>query len=896
MLLSPLPASHLAAAVPASSSEHSAPADPVAELQAQVLSLRAQISDLQSHISVSSAPLDVQPEVETQLCDIIATTRSEQHRPLMNLLHSVSVAPMLGAAIFQKSAAVFSSSNSLRAFASLDEQSLKSIVEASIPGLLQELCQQTKKLRSAYDAMDASARSQADSGASKFSGTTLIVGSVLDFHRGLLGRLGQGPSLDFERAMKLEHCQRSDSNDTFTTSNYNVRTTPALEWSYAVDGQQPPDEQLSHGRTVRPIDELMQLDIVKRAKLQRVEVISVSLYTGPMFMKYNPCLRQGKTDGKNMFATTIFVLVSAVQKIARVTEISEELVLYCGLGNVSDLPETFMRPDATGSKGWTEFGFRSTTADKSVALDYSGIKKGNPHPMVIAITPNAVDRGACIAELSQYPGEKEYLFVPCSFLQPNGPPALEVVAEGIVNVIPVHLSLNLKTETIEEIVSKKRDIHFASFGSLLEELDRDLKDVFFSGCLYDNDLRVYESKTPRWMMYTADVMLGNIMAQCKEVYDKQASEDVSAFTDDFRFRNLVSEMLDVKLMAKSKLLVWMQDSSYYSCDCHNHDLLFCHRQWLSLLRNRIASSASDSAERRKHAIEYLLTKGLLSVSDPSLPMNGELPITTAACDGWSDKDIEALHAAGGFIQSGLPVYWASWYGCSQALTAILKLGGNANEQRTYTLKYLDKELVYQKELECVYDEWPVHCAAQNDQHDCLKILVQHGCNVNQIDNYGRDALHFALQHNQLRSVKVLIDLGADPTRDIRKPTAWDIAVWKGDAEVLSLFLDRFKISDDIVLTAFFKSAFSGHSEVLLLFLGRFQISGDKKSGALWQSARKGHVNCVQVLLDARADVNTRRKSGEEDDYTTPLQIAAKNGHSSCVTLLQEAAQSQQARQ
>jgi hypothetical protein len=856
MLLSPLPASHLAAAVPASSSEHSAPADPVAELQAQVLSLRAQISDLQSHISVSSAPLDVQPEVETQLCDIIATTQNEQHRPLMNLLHSVSVAPMLGAAIFQKSAAVFASSNSLRAFASLDEQSLKSIVEASIPGLLQELCQQTKKLRSAYDAMDASARSQADSGASKFSGTTLIVGSVLDFHRGLLGRLGQGPSLDFERAMKLEHCQRSDSNDTFTTSNYNVCTTPALEWSYAVDGQQPPDEQLSHGRTVRPIDELMQLDIVKRAKLQRVEVISVSLYTGPMFMKYNPCLRQGKTDGKNMFATTIFVLVSAVQKIARVTEISEELVLYCGLGNVSDLPEAFMRPDAMGSKGWTEFGFRSTTADKSVALDYSGIKKGNPHPMVIAITPNAVDRGACIAELSQYPGEKEYLFVPCSFLQPNGPPALEVVTEGIVNVIPVHLSLNLKTETIEEIVSKKRDIHFASFGSLLEELARDLKDIFDAGCLYDNSLRARESKELQFM-YTADVMLGNIMAQCKEVYDKQESEEVSAFTDDFRFRNLVTEMLDVKLMAKSKLRVWMQDFSLQSGDAYAYDLLFCHRRWLSLLRNRITASAIDSAERRKHAIEYLLTKGLLSVSDPSQVMKGELPVTAAACDGWSDKDIEALHAAGGFIQSGLPVYWASYYGWSQALTAILKLGGNANEQRTYTLTYINKE--------CVYDEWPVHVAAQTDQHDCLKILVQHGGNVNQIDNYGRDALHFASGHNHLSSVKVLIDLGADPTRDIRQP-AWDHASWMGHAEVLSLFLRRF------------------------------QINGGKKSSALWLSAKYGHADCVQVLLDARADVNTRRKTGEEDDYTTPLQIAAKNGHSSFVTLLQEAAQSQQARQ
>jgi ankyrin repeat protein len=889
-LVPPSLASHLVVTASSSPGEHPAPADSVAELQAQVLSLKAQVRELQSRISGSCSPPEAQPAAETQTGDIPAETQSEHHRPLMHFLHSVSIAPILGAAIFQKAAAVFASDNSLRSFASLDAQLLKSIVEAAVPGLLQELCQQTQKLLRAYEAMDTSARSQADSAASKFSSTTLVVGSVQDFHRGLLGRLGQGPSLDFERAMKLEHCQRSDSNDAFNTSNYNLCTTPALEWSYAVDGQQPPHEQLSHGRVIRPIEELMQLDVVKRAKLQRVEVISMSLYTGPMFMKYNPCLRQGKADGRNMFATTIFVLVSAVQKIARVTEISEKLVLYCGLGNVRDLPESFMRPDATGSKGWTEFGFRSTTADKSVALDYSGIKKGNPHPMVISFTPNAVDRGACIAELSQYPGEKEYLFVPCSFLQPNGAPALEVVKEGIVNVVPVHLSLNLKTETIEEIVSKKRDIHFASFGSLLEELATDLKDMKDAGCLYDNSLRSYERQHKQWQPYTVDLMLGNIMAQCKEVYDKQASEDNSAFVDDFRFRNLVTEMLDVKLMAKSKLQVWMQDSLYYSCDCYAHDLRSCHRRWLSLLRNRITASAGDSVECRKHAIKYLLTKGLLSVGDPSQPVKGELPITAAACEGWPEQDIDALYAAGGSLSSGLPVYWASFFGNSQALAAFLQRGGNANEQRTYTLKYLDEEQL------C--DECPMHVAAQTEEPDSLKILAQHGANVNQIDNYGRDALFYAVQYKNLGAVRVLLDLGANPWNETTTRLAFLLAVSEGPLEVLSLFLDRCNINDDqkkMALNAALERAVSkGHSDALSLLLDRCNINDQQKGTALWASANNGKAHCVQLLLAARANGNARRKMREENDFTTPLEIALQRGHSSCVELLQKEAQAQQA--
>ncbi len=187
-------------------------------------------------------------------------------------------------------------------------------------------------------------------------------------------------------------------------------------------------------------------------------------------MKYNACLRQGRTEGRNMYPTTIFVLVSAVQKIARVTEISEELTLYCGLDKVSDLPGAFANPDEFGSKGWTEFGFRSTSANKAVALNYSGVTQGNPHPMVMIIKPNSIDRGACIADLSQYQGETEYLFPPCSFLQPNGLSTMEVTPEGVVDVIPMHLSINLKSETVDELVQKKRRLHLDSGRLIVDEL------------------------------------------------------------------------------------------------------------------------------------------------------------------------------------------------------------------------------------------------------------------------------------------------------------------------------------------------------------------------------------------------------------------------------------------
>ena len=132
--------------------------------------------------------------------------------------------------------------------------------------------------------------------------------------------------------------------------------------------------------------------------------------------------------GENNFSTTIHVLVSAVHKIARSMKLPSGLVLYAGLGGLMELPERFWRADARGCKGYVEWGFRSTTSDKAVALQYSGVQQGRPLAMVMEIVTSSIDRGACIRDFSQYPAEVEYLWVPCSFLEPSASQYLEVTA------------------------------------------------------------------------------------------------------------------------------------------------------------------------------------------------------------------------------------------------------------------------------------------------------------------------------------------------------------------------------------------------------------------------------------------------------------------------------------
>ena len=115
-------------------------------------------------------------------------------------------------------------------------------------------------------------------------------------------------------------------------------------------------------------------------------------------------------ESKNMYTTTIHVLVSAVQKIARVMKLPSGLKLYRGLGGSMDLPDSFYKSDKNGFKGFVEWGFISTTADKQVAIQYSGVMENAPLPIILEMEVEAVDRGACIRDFSQFPQEVIYLF------------------------------------------------------------------------------------------------------------------------------------------------------------------------------------------------------------------------------------------------------------------------------------------------------------------------------------------------------------------------------------------------------------------------------------------------------------------------------------------------------
>ena len=318
-------------------------------------------------------------------------------------------------------------------------------------------------------------------GNSKFATFPGGFGMIGDFHKSIYDEIGD-PNPLWEPGMRLEFVNNLFS---FLTNNYHLMTTPHAEWLAVVEGVLPPTESMGHGRIIKPLIEYLNSAIAIEAGLERAEVISLVLYTGPMFMVLNTILRKWHPDMYNelkakdsLFPTTIFVLMSGLQKVARVMVLKPGQSVFRGMDGNMDLPEGFYKPDSRGCIGMMETGFMSTTGDIHVAINYTGIATGGKaHPTVIKIIMTSVDRAADISAFSQYPFEKEFLWGPHAFLEPMGVVETIVTNWGLVDVILVRANCNAGADTIEAYEARKLKLHTNSFKVVTQDLQCQLNNV-----------------------------------------------------------------------------------------------------------------------------------------------------------------------------------------------------------------------------------------------------------------------------------------------------------------------------------------------------------------------------------------------------------------------------------
>jgi hypothetical protein len=223
---------------------------------------------------------------------------------------------------------------------------------------------------------------------------------------------------------------------------------------------------MQKGRNAKPLRLLMTASQARKAGLRLEELLCLRLYTGPMYVPYCRVLRgqvllkltnlrtvsrrlkkalsniNGQVEaGSNMYTASIHCICSGLRKLCRAQEVEAGLILFRGFGNMA-LPKQFFDADAQGCRGGVECGLMSTSPDREVAIGYSGVDTGKVLPTLFEIKVGKTSVAADISWLSQFEGEKEYLFGPLTHLQVVGQP--EVVEHEGKEMSLVHLDLTVR--------------------------------------------------------------------------------------------------------------------------------------------------------------------------------------------------------------------------------------------------------------------------------------------------------------------------------------------------------------------------------------------------------------------------------------------------------------------
>jgi ankyrin repeat protein len=148
---------------------------------------------------------------------------------------------------------------------------------------------------------------------------------------------------------------------------------------------------------------------------------------------------------------------------------------------------------------------------------------------------------------------------------------------------------------------------------------------------------------------------------------------------------------------------------------------------------------------------------------------------------------------------------------------------------------------------------PLHVAASAGHSDILSLLIEHGADMNDRNQYGDTPLHRASWNARLEAGQFLLNRGAD-----------------------------IDVRDNSNNTALLCATFMVHTEFTRMLLERGAMIDACEGGwtPLHWAAMKGEIGAVQLLLEHGADVNVRDKYGE-----TPSQVGSSWGHHEIAELL-----------
>ncbi len=210
---------------------------------------------------------------------------------------------------------------------------------------------------------------------------------------------------------------------------------------------------------------------------------------------------------------------------------------------------------------------------------------------------------------------------------------------GVLKVISVDISINLKTETVEELTGKKKSMHVTAFKSVIEETKQWMHAHAEAGGRAQARAATDKEYKGRYNIFQ---FISETVKQIQAIKEADAKLPDSDYVNDLRYKALVTRMLSSQEWAKQKLWLWLDNQETHIYVVGDTPLKSAHRQWLSFLKQRQhAVAVAGSDERKTAAVKILQCKGLM-VTDNVLTekADGEPLIYAAAADGWALDDLQ----------------------------------------------------------------------------------------------------------------------------------------------------------------------------------------------------------------------------------------------------------------
>ena len=490
------------------------------------------------------------------------------------------------------------------------------------------------------------------------------------------------------------------------------------------------------------------------------------------------------------FTNTIHALCSAIKKLQAIADDAPGTLLYRGLGALS--VREFL-----ASLGFTDRAFLSTTKDRDVALEYSGVKQSGVGT-VLCIETSTTNNGAVIVFFSQYPGEVETVWNACSHIQ-HLPGKVQVVLPaggGVVRIYLVLVSANSRALTVEELEGRRKKV----VDQVLDTLHADVcRFVTTEAATAEFKARVKQDPSHR---DCKDLFTRSILDESAARVSVYKALPDSAYAAVETLGEAVSQGLTLPLLACAKLRLWLEDPSLELWRAT--DLGFNAAQGRRLARRRLL--LQDSAAGRRGSAD---SQGRI-VEDGLGRMGGA---ATAALALEDCRERRLLTGADATMLERKDLF----SGETPLITQI-QLGERENAQRLL-------QAGADANAATADGERPLHIAAKEGRDDLVQLLAEFQAEVDGADQVGRTALHSASQGGHHAAVQVLLKLGANvEATDTRGG-----------------------------LTCLHYAARHGHSHVVRLLLGNGADAAKKtknSSTALWLACENEHEAAAAELMEA----------------------------------------------